>query len=496
MFYDVPDSESPATLPHVDPRRWPEIQSSARPSHPSIHLLDRFLPSPLRTLLQRLEVNRAVGYLLLSRGWQFVSGIVTQALIISCLDDSTNGNYVLFNNLLGIQLFVELGVPVIVMFVTSHEWSQLRFDERGHIEGDVASLDRLAGLNRFITRWFQGCAAAFLVGMSIYGYYAIGERGQRLDLLLPWLALITANSAAIVLMPKIAMLEGCNQVGTINAVRFPQAITGTIVVWCCLLMNCGLWTLVASTIVRWAWEYVLVRVRYREAFRSLVEHHIAQPISWFQELWPLSWRTAIQTIGQYFSSSYFVLLVRSFQGESETGRFGNSWQILTAMQTAALSWINTRTPEFGTMAARGEHRQLRQRMVKTGLISLGVFLSGTAAFTAVLWALQKAEVRQVERFLDLKVTGLLIAGLAFILISNVLQISVRIYKKDPFLFPNSITSFLIAILSWYSCQRWGSLGMAVTYCAVTGGWQLPMSAFLAWQHQRSLGNVEQTEPIA
>lgn len=448
--------------------------------------MDRFIPSPLRSLLQRLEVNRAVGYLLLSRGWQFVSGVFTAALLTICLDGTTNGNYTLFNNLLGMQLFVELGVPVIVMLVTSHEWSQLRLNERGRIEGDEAALDRLAGLNRFTTRWFWGCAAVFLIGMSIYGYYVIGESGKRLDLLAPWQALITVNAAAILLMPKIAMLEGCNQVGTINATRLPQAVTGTIVVWYCLLMDCGLWTLVASNIVRWAWEYEIVRVRYREAFRSLEEHHTPRPISWFPELWPLSWRTAIQTIGSYFSSFYFVPVVDRFQGKLEAGRFGMTWQILPTMQAAALSWINTRMPEFGAMAARGEHQELRRRMVKTGLISLGVFLLGAAVFCLVLWGLQQAEIRQVKRFLDLKSTGILIAGLAFILISNVLQISVRIYKKDPFLFPNSITSFLIAILSWYSCQRWGTMGVAIAYCAVTGGWQLPMSACLAWLHQRSL----------
>ena len=96
--------------------------------------MDRFLPSPLRSLLQRLEVNRAVGYLLLSRGWQFVSGIFTAVLITSCLSETTNGNYQLFNNLLGMQLFVELGVPVIVMLVTSHELSLIHIYWYRHLQ--------------------------------------------------------------------------------------------------------------------------------------------------------------------------------------------------------------------------------------------------------------------------------------------------------------------------------------------------------------------------
>ena len=134
------------------------------------------------------------------------------------------------------------------------------------------------------------------------------------------------------------------------------------------------------------------------------------------------------------------------------------------------------------MAARGEHAQLRRRLWKTGLISLTVFLSGAGAFTAVVYALRQMGVKQAESFLALPETALLIAGLALVLVAGLLQTSVRLYKQEPFLIPNSIASLLIAVLAWEAGQRWGVVGMASAYVLVASGFSLPVSGSLAWKH--------------
>ncbi len=450
------------------------------------------IPPAVRTLLQRLEVNRAVGFLLLSRGWQYLSGFFTLFLLSSCLDNRTLGVYQLFISLVAMQMFVELGLPGIVALMTSHEWAQLKFDERGRIEGDTAALDRLAGLHRFISRWFVGCAAVFLGGLVVDGYFEIGAKKLKIDWLGPWLALVTVNAAALLYLPKLSILEGCNQVSTINFYRLLQAVTGTLVVWIWLAAGGGLWALVASSVVRWGWEFYLVQVRYRAAFESLNEHRITQPISWFAELWPLSWRIGIQTIGSYFGKAYFTRIVFNIR-VLEAGAFGVTWGILGTMQDAALSWLNTRTPEYAMLASRGEHDQLRRRLVKTGLISLVVFLAGAGAFLLAVWGLRYAGVRQAESLLDLPSASLLIVGLALSLLSNVCQISVRLYKRDPFLIPNSVTSVLLAVLAVEGCRRWGSWGVGAAYIATAGGWSLPVSAFLAWRNQRRL--AEPVPPV-
>ena len=139
-------------------------------------------------LLRRMEVNRGVAFLLLTRGWQFISGIVTVFLLTRFLDDATLGVYQLFISLVAMQMFVELGLPGIIVLMTSHEWSQLRFDGVGRIEGDEVALGRLSGLHRFVTRWFAVCAFIFLCGVSLDGYFEIGANKPQVDWLAPWLA--------------------------------------------------------------------------------------------------------------------------------------------------------------------------------------------------------------------------------------------------------------------------------------------------------------------
>jgi hypothetical protein len=218
-----------------------------------------------------------VAYLLLSRGWQFASGVFTVILLTRCLNGSERGVYQLFGSLIAMQMFVELGLPGIVVLMTSHEWSRLRFDAVGRVEGDVVALGRLSSLHRFVTRWFSVCAIVFLCGVSLDGYFEIGAEKPQVDWLSPWLALVAVNAAALFYVPKLSILEGCQQVGTINFYRLLQAVTGTLVVWASLLAGTGLWALVASSAVRWAWEFYLVEVRYRETFASLREHHEPLP---------------------------------------------------------------------------------------------------------------------------------------------------------------------------------------------------------------------------
>ncbi len=445
-----------------------------------------FIPPALIKLLQRLEVNRAVAFLLLARGWQFTSGVVTVFLLGHTLDGGTRGVYQLFGSLLAMQLFVELGLPAIIVLMTSHEWSKLRFDGIGRIEGDEVALGRLSSLHQFVSRWFEVCAMIFLVGVSLDGYFEIGAANPRVEWLGPWLALVAVNAMALIYVPKLSILEGCQQVGTINYYRLFQAVSGTLVVWVILIAGGGLWALVASSFVRWAWEFYLVEVHYRPALDSLREHHDPMPTAWFREIRPLFWRAAIQTIGSYFSSYFFTRVVFKFQGDVEAGRFGMTWTILMTLFAASQSWVLTRTPEFGAMAARGEHALLQRKLIKTGLISLVVFLLGAGAFSAVVWVLSRTGVKLAATFLSLPETGLLIGGLALLLVAGLFQASVRLYKRDPFLILNTTVSVLIAVLAWEAGRRFGVMGMASAYVLVVGCWSLPVSGYLAWRHWKTV----------
>lgn len=437
----------------------------------------------LRSLLQRLEVNRAVGYLLLSRGWQFVSMIVSLFLLPRCLGLEQRDLYYLFGSLIGMQMFVELGLPTIVVLLTSHEWSKLSLDETGCVQGNLEALTRVANLQRAMERWFGIGAIAFIGVVAARGYLKMQDTAS-VDWLAPWITLVLVTAVAIPFVPKIALLEGGQQIATINRLRLGQSVTGSLAVWGVLLAGGGLWALVASGLVRWAWEFYIVQIRYRSTFGSLRNHVTSDAHVLRREVWPLGWRIALQTIGTYFGGLYLTQVIDDLKIVGSTGRWGMTWQVLSALQFAALAWVNTRSPEFGLLAAQRLHTELRRRMWKTGLISLTVFVCGTGAFLGGLKGLQWVSPRHANGFLSIPEASLMAAGFAALLATLLFHYSVRFDKRDPFLIPHTISSVATVLLAWRLGREWGVTGVVVAYAAVAGLFTLPVAIGIAIRHAR------------
>ena len=101
-----------------------------------------------RRLLNRLEMNQAVFYSLVLRGWQLLGGTVSVLLITTFFTAKVQGYYYTFGGLVALQSFFELGLGLVVAFVASHEWAHLRLNEQSAIVGQPAALARLVSLRR------------------------------------------------------------------------------------------------------------------------------------------------------------------------------------------------------------------------------------------------------------------------------------------------------------------------------------------------------------
>ena len=119
---------------------------------------------------------------------------------------------------------------------------------------------------------------------------------------------------------------------------------------------------------------------------------------------------------------------------------------------------------------------------------MSVFLAGSGMFCVAVPALEHVGFLKAGQFLALPETGLLVTGLTLMLLTNVLHISIRVYKKDPFLIPHTISSLAVAVLAWEAGQRLGVLGIGWAYVLVAGGFTFPVSLFLAGKHRQSLGS--------
>lgn len=440
-------------------------------------------------ILQRLAVNRAVAYLLMARIWQFVAGLVTVVLLLKLFTDEFRDFYYLFANLLALQTFVELGLPTILIILASHEWSALGLDGERRITGESRALSRLASLDRFARRWFAAFSLVLLVGVGLAGLsLAQGKEETTLAWQAPWMGAVLVNAASLLYLPRLSILEGCNQVAMINLVRVWQAVTGSLVVWACLAGGAGLWAIMASNTVRWFWECYLVHVYYRRFFTSLATCSRTTPMNWREEIWPLQWRLGLQSITGYFTTYFFVPVLFRYGRPGEAGQMGMTWSILTTLQSTSLAWVQTRMPELGMLAARRDLRTLEQKLKLTGGMAVAVFATGAFTFWLLLVGLRAWGVNAVEGFLPPGTTAMLILGLTAVQMALVSYTYIRIHKKDPAVFLNTFSALLVAGFAWMMGRWYGAMGVAVAYCGVAVLYTLPLSLTLLMIYRRRIHN--------
>ncbi len=440
-----------------------------------------------RILRDKLAVNRAVGYMLITRGWQFFSAPVTIYLIYKFFGEDLQGYYYLFQSLLAAQIFFELGLNHILSLLASHEWSHLKFNEAGEVTGEQRALERLSTISRFGDRWYRLMILLFLPGLIFGGLIVIQNPDQPTSFWkFPWVAAVVLNAISLTYQPRLAVLEGCNQVATVNFVRMFQAVIGSLVVWAAILSGWGIWTVAAANFVRLSWEVYLVNVRYRTMFKSLKSNSETDRFSWKDEAWPLQWRLAIQSIGGYFSSYFFIPVIDQFYGKAAAGRMGMTWSIVSNLQAASLSWVQTRMPEFGMLVAKRKIAELEQKMLRIGAISVSLFLSAGGAFVAGVWLLTYFNSDAANRFLTPGQIGFLVLATLFLQVSWVMHSYVRLFKKDPFLLQNVISASITGVSAVYFGRHYGVTGIVVSYFLISICYTIPVSSWLLLTHRKTI----------
>ena len=63
---------------------------------------------------ERFGIDRAVAFAIIGRGWAALSGLITLMLLTRSLSRNEQGFYFLFNDVLAMQVFFELGLAYVL----------------------------------------------------------------------------------------------------------------------------------------------------------------------------------------------------------------------------------------------------------------------------------------------------------------------------------------------------------------------------------------------
>jgi hypothetical protein len=421
-----------------------------------------------------LQLDRSVIWAIAARAWQFLAGGVSLWVVARFFSPELQGYYYAFINLLAIQTFFDLGLTGVLIYVASHEWSAARQADTN--EAQLARR-RLGELLRRSRRWYLLCTVGFCISAAGFGsWFFSGSESDVIRWRLPWMCAVICSGLSLWFSPSIVILEGCNFVAEVNAVRLFQGVLGNLVVWGLIAGGGELWAVVGSAAVRLLGDSSLVWGRFRRFCAEMMaaaadDNETA--LSWKDEVLPLQWRIALQSLAAYFLWQAYTPIIFKYHGPELGGRMGMTLNAISTIQMVALAWIQTRVPAIGRLLSLREFGASRALFRRVFVLCLAVYAVGGGALLLLAMALRQWWPTLAGRLLDPGQILLFEGAMGLNLLISGLGTYVRAHKTDPFLRIGLLNAIITGGLVWYFGARFGPLGAGTAHLAVTTAIMLP-----------------------
>lgn len=436
------------------------------------------LSTSIKAMLYRLariaEMDRAVVFGVFASCWQLLSAPVTLLIIAHYATLEIQGFYYTFGSLLALQTYVELGLSVVVLNSASHEWAYLRLDADGRLVGNPDALSRLISLGRFVFKWYAAAGGLFVVGVGAAGYVFF-SRNSASDIAwrVPWFTLVGLTGILLWALPFNAILEGCNQVATIQRFRLSQLVLRSLALWATFAVGAGLWAIVAAAAIAVLRDVYLLGVQYRSFFRPFFLAPTHSNIHWKTEIWPMQWRLGVGGMASYFLFQSFNPIMFHYHGAAMAGRTGMTLSVVAALQSLAAQWLPPKVPRFGELVALRDYANLDRLWLRTARAVLVVACAGAVGAWVLILGLNWIQAPLADRLLSPEATALFLTGAVFYSLGYCETVYLRAHKKEPLLVLSVVTSIFMGLLVWWLGGRYGPIGAATAYLVVFGVISLP-----------------------
>lgn len=433
----------------------------------------------LKNWLRWAEVDRAVFYGVLTSGCQLVSAPISMLLIVRYLTPETQGFYYTFGSLVALRSFIELGLYVVILNVASHEWAHLNLDEKGYITGNPDALSRLVSLGRFVFKWYVVGSTSFMVCVGSAGFFFLSQNAYKgIAWIGPWWGLVILSGLLLWILPFSSLLEGCNQVTTVQKFRLSEIIMRNLALWLTLMLGGQLWIVVVAAGASVVCGLYLLAVRYRAFFKPFFFLPKGPQIDWKTEILPMQWRLALGGIFSYFLFQIFNPVMFHYHGAVVAGQMGMTMSAVSAILGIAMNWLTPKAPRFGMLIARKDYAALDHLWWRTTRASLTVAATGALVVWLMIYGLNVLNIPMAGRLLSPLPTGMFLLSIVFMSVGYCETIYLRAHKQEPLLILSVVTSLIMGLMVWGLGSRFGPIGAAASYLIVAAGISLPWQTFI------------------
>jgi hypothetical protein len=392
---------------------------------------------------------------------------VTALFILFYLSSDVQGYYYTFNSILALQALSELGMGTVIKQFAAHEWSRLGFDRRGTIVGDSEALSRIVSLGRLASIWFAIGGAIIGIGVAAGGYAFFAMSTQYgVDWVGPWFVFCTLSGIKVSMLPLWSLLEGCNQVSRVYALRMMEGTLRSLVIWAAMALGAGLWAPAISLAAGLLLGVLFLVWYYLPFLRTFFRSARGPRLSWRFEIWPMQWRMAVGSICSYFGPPSFTLILFHYQGAIVAGQMGISYGIILALASLSLTWVSTKAPLFGILIAKKEYASLDRLFFRVAGVSIGVRIVGSFIIWVSVYLLRAINPPFAERFLAPLPLGFLLLAYVAIGFGEPMSVYLRAHRQEPYFGLSVIGSLLAGLFAWLLGSQFGATGIATGFLVV------------------------------
>jgi hypothetical protein len=439
-------------------------------------------------LRNTVGVDKPIAFTIMARGWASFAGLVTVALIARFLSPAEQGYYYTFGSLVALQIVFELGFSFVILQMASHERAHLTISSADEISGDQIAHARLASVLQKAVRWYSSAAVLLGIFLILAGSRFFAAHGQTgappVHWRVAWYATAIAAAVTFQIDPVLSFMEGCGYVANVARVRFVQAAMGSVLAWCALASHHGLFA-PAMVIAGNAAVAILWLFRHRRLLLGLLRHDpAAHRVHWFREVWHFQWRIAISWLCGYFIFQLFNPVLFAYRGAVVAGQMGMSLGLANALQSVAISWLNTKAAPFGAMVARKEYARMDRIFFPALKQSVAVFMAGALSIYLAACYLNIRHLQFAERLLSPAcLAGLLLASTINVVVFGE-ALYLRAHKQEKFLLVSVLGAILVATSTFFLGKYLGASGIVVGNLAIALLMGLPMGTYTFIKYRR------------
>lgn len=393
---------------------------------------------------------------LLQRGWQAASGLMTLYFVTRFLSPDDQGFYYTISTLVGMMVALDLGLTNILVPLTSkHGISRANSEPDG---------DDLLGVGSYAVKWFRYSGLLILI-IAPLGLAFLNMRSESggASLGYAWYAVVLGAVGVYMLSPFVLLLEGMGRVTEVYGQRLVQGVLASLCMWWALYEGSGLHAVAIPPLVCLAATLTWLTVRHRVLLKQIWR---TKPLAnWSQHIWPIQWRTGANVFIGYLLVFAYTPMYYALFGPQEAGKIGLTMACSNTLFVLSISGLVGKFPKLSKLLAEGRFKAADDLYHAEALKAARLFGLLSIGFLMMLFVLKDNAI--ADRFMSYAQVGCVQLAMFFYLKAAALGYFLRAHLVDRTLRLN-----LVALL--------GMSVVGVLLSAVLGVWGVPVALLIVF----------------